>query len=92
MRLADSQSDLMAAAATAFALALKLDWRARLRSVGAKHAAIAGLWAQQSVTSLAFVKKLAGICRHFLDLSVAAMRTGDLGTKFGLHERSDGNG
>ena len=77
-----------AAAAPTVALAFKLDRWTRHRSVGAEHAAITCLWPQQSVAAITFVEELTGVHRHLLNLAVATIRAGDLGTKFGLHNPS----
>src|SRR5215469_5690594 len=61
---------------------LRLDWRARRRTVGKEHAAIAWLRLEARAAATAFVKELAGIGRHGLGLGRAAMRASDDGCKY----------
>jgi hypothetical protein len=75
---------LVLAAAAASGLALKLDWWAGYRPVGAENTTIAGLGAKQGAAFFTFIEILAGIRGHLLDLAVPAMRAGDLLTKLNL--------
>jgi hypothetical protein len=58
-------------------LAGRLHWRADDAAVRAKHAAMAGLRAQQRATAFAVVEELAGIDGHDFPRAEAASRTGD---------------
>jgi hypothetical protein len=69
--------------ATARALAVLLDRRARHRTVRAEHAAIASKGLKPGATALAVIKELAGVCRHGFDSLVLTGRTGQ--GRFQLH-------
>jgi hypothetical protein len=56
-----------------------LHWRTFHRPIAAKHTAIAGLRAEQSLAALTFVKKHAGIDRHGFFFLEPAVRAGDGG-------------
>jgi hypothetical protein len=47
-------------------------------AIGAEHAAVTGLGAQQRVAACTLMKIDAGICWHGLGLLVPALRTGQL--------------
>src|SRR3546814_18105747 len=65
------------------ALASDLDRRAGRGSIGAEHAAVAGLGPQHGTAALAVIEELTGVGRHRFRLAMAALRTGDRRTKGG---------
>ena len=62
----------------------QLDRRARHRSVGTKHAAIAWQWLKFLTAALAYIEELTRSGRHLLDRLVRALWATQLG--FGLHQ------
>ena len=61
------------------AAALLLDRWTGHRAIGAKNAAIAGLWLKQRFTARALVKILARVCRHDLLTLLPATRASEHG-------------
>jgi hypothetical protein len=61
------------------AAALLLDRWTGHRAIGAKNAAIAGLWLKQRFTARALVKILASVHRHDLLPRMSAARAGEHG-------------
>jgi hypothetical protein len=53
-----------------------LRWRARNRTIGAKHAAIARKRLQSRAAAFAVIEELAGVSGHGLDRLMAAFRAG----------------
>jgi len=64
--------------------AFLLDWGARYRPKGAKHATVAALGSQHPTTSLAGIETNACIGRHRLGRLVVAVWAGDDGAKLQL--------
>src|SRR5262245_42080408 len=86
-----NSSDIVASARTSVgpgrpARALCLDWRARHRTIGTEHAAVAMLGPHGRATACAVVDELARVGRHGLRLGSGAIRTGNY--RFKDHGRS----
>jgi hypothetical protein len=74
-----ARDDLAEIRRTMTAAALLLDRWAGHRAIGAKNAAIAGLWLKQRFTARALVKILASVRRHDLLPRLSAARAGKHG-------------
>src|SRR3546814_18756473 len=73
------------------ALASDLARRAGRGSIGAEHAAVAGLGPKHGTAALAVIEELTGVDRHRFRLAMAALRTGDSRTNLGAGRRTIGS-